>query len=431
MTVLGPVSRPQAGVDLNDETLFERQGYWEAFARLRREAPVSWTPATDRQRGFWNLVCHADMLAVSRQPDLFSSEKGISLFEPHEQANGFSEAGRNLIMIDPPRHTQQRRLINKAFTPRAVAGWEPQIRGLTRKLLDAVADRSESEFVQDVAMRIPLAVICQMLGVPECDWPLMAELSNRLFAPVDPDSQSMAEEQVRGTRGGARQTRSQASFEMFSYFSSLLRRRRKESGDDLLGQLLQAEVDGARLGAQEILWFCYLLIPAGNETTRNAMSGGLLALCQHPEQLRQLRERPELLPGAVEEMLRWVSPVLHMARVATRDTVIRDQIIRAGERVVMWYPSANRDEQVFQVPDRFDIARDANGHLALGIGQHFCLGGVLARMQLRILFEELLSRFSGIALAGPVERLRSCFVNGIKRMPLQFIAAEADAVAAG
>lgn len=412
-----PEFRPPPGADFNDETLFEREQHLAAFARLRREAPVSWTPPTAEQRGYWNLVRHADLLRVSRQPELFSSESGISLYEPHEQADGFAEAGRNLIMIDPPRHTQQRRLINKAFTPRAIAGWEAQIRAYTRQLLDEAAARGgEIDFVQDVAARIPLALICRMLGVPESDWPLMYDLSNRLFAPVDPESQGT--QSLEG-RGEARQTRSRASFDMFSYFAGLLRRRRGQEGDDLLGQLCQADIDGRRLSATDILWFCYLLVPAGNETTRNAMSGGLLALCRHPEQLRRLREQPALLPQAIEEMLRWVSPVLHMARVARQDCVIGGQAIAAGERLVMWYPSANRDEAVFEDPDRFDIGRDAREHLALGIGQHFCLGGVLARMQLRLLFEELLPRFSRIELCGPVERLRSSFVAGIKRMPLR------------
>lgn len=411
--------RPPPGVDFNDETLFERGQHLAAFARLRREAPVSWTPPTAEQRGYWNLVRHAEVLQVSQQPGLFSSESGISLYEPHEQADGFSEGGRNLIMVDPPRHTQQRRLINKAFTPRAIARWEDDIRLLTGQLLDGLAERGETEFVQDVAARIPLALICRMLGVPESDWPLMYELGNRLFAPVDPDSQCAAADAERGTRGAARETRSRASFEMFSYFAALLRQRRDAGADDLLTQLCHSEIDGRRLSRTEVLWFCYLLVPAGNETTRNAMSGGLLALLRHPDQLQLLRDRPALLPRAIEEMLRWVSPVLHMARVATQDTVLGGQAIAAGERVVMWYPSANRDEARFAEPDRFDIMRDAREHLALGIGQHFCLGGALARMQLRLLFEALLSRFPHIELAGPVERLRSSFVAGIKRMPLR------------
>ena len=242
----------------------------------------------------------------------------------------------------------------------------------------------------------------------------MFTLTNRVLGAEDPEYQTVA--------GDGRETADQGLREMFGYFARLVTARRQAPQDDLLSGLTAAELDGEALTDEEILYFCYLLILAGNETTRNAISGGMLALCEHPVERARLAADAALLPTAVEEILRWTSPVMHMARVVTRDTVLHGQPIRAGERVLLWYPSANRDAAVFPDADRFDVGRTPNEHIAFGLGEHFCLGAGLARQELRVMVETLLARLPDLALAGPVERLRSSFIGGIKHMPVRFTA---------
>jgi cytochrome P450 len=319
-----------------------------------------------------------------------------------------------MITTDPPRHVRLRRLVNKGFTPRMVAALEPHIRRIVTDILDDVAPRGECDFVTDISSRLPLAVICDMMGVPLGDWTRMFDLTNKTLGADDP------EYQVEGAT--AEQTGFQARMEMFQYFAGMMVQRRSEHKDDLLSVLVEADIDGERLSDEEVLFFCFLLIVAGNETTRNATTGGMLALLDHPEQHERLREDPSLLPGTIEEILRWTSPVLHMARVATRDVELRGQQILAGQKLVMWYPSANRDEEVFPDGDQFNITRSPNEHLAFGIGEHFCLGASLARLELRVMFEELLSRLPDIERTGDVQRLRSNFIGGIKHMPVRYTA---------
>jgi len=305
-----------------------------------------------------------------------------------------------------------RRLVNKGFTPRAVALFEPHIRAITTAILDDIAARGSCDFVVDVAAQLPLAVICEMMGVPKSDWPLMFELTNKLLGSGDPEYRKDGESSYETAAGGHRQ--------MFEYFSGQVAQRRRQWKDDLVSVLVDAEIDGDTLSDEEILYFCSMLIAAGNETTRNAITGGLLALFEHPEQRARLMHSPDLLSAAVEEMLRWVSPVIHMARTATRDTVIRGTPIAAGERVVMWYPSVNRDEDIFPAPECFDITRHPNEHLAFGIGEHFCLGAGFARLEMRVMFEELLRRLPDIDQAGSPQRLRSAFIGGIKHLPVRY-----------
>ncbi|HZU78101.1 MAG TPA: cytochrome P450, partial [Dehalococcoidia bacterium] len=349
-------------------------------------------------------------IRISRDPQRFISGKGIHLsLDPDQEARPEFGQGTMMITTDPPRHVRLRRLVNKGFTPRMIARLEPHIRAIVTHVLDNVAPRGECDFVTDVAALLPLAVICDMMGVPEPDWERMFQLTNRALGFDDPEYATQP-----GDSGGA-------EMEIFQYFAALAAQRKgEERRDDLLSVLLEADIDGEKLTDLELLWFCFLLIVAGNETTRNATSGGMLALIEHPDQRRLLLEDPALLPGAVEEILRWTSPVLHMARVCTADTELRGQTIRAGQKVVLWYPSANRDEDVFPDGDVFDVRRTPNDHLAFGIGEHFCLGAGLARLELRVMFEELLRRMPDIELSGPVERLRSNFIGGIKHMPVRF-----------
>ncbi len=418
MTQISPVD-----IDLSDDSIFERGEAHAAFATLRREAPVHWNPGGERMKGWWDITRFEDVLFVSRHPEIFSSEGGITMFEPrdpNEVDPAASGNGLMLITMDPPRHVKLRRLVNKGFTPRAVNAMEGHIRQITNQILDDIAKEGRCDFVLDVACQLPLAVICGMMGLEKKDWPLMFELTNKVLGAGDPEYQTDVPEEQRGTPEAARTTGQMGVMQMFGFMAQQLEDRKANRRDDLISLLVDSEFDGDKLSDTDILWFCFLLILAGNETTRNGISGGLLTLCEHPEERARLQADMSLLPSAVEEMLRWTSPVTHMARVALEDTEIRGQRIAKGERVVMWYPSVNRDGDVFPEADRFDISRSPNDHLAFGIGEHFCLGAGFARLELRVMFEELFRRFPDVRLDGPPERLRSSFIGGIKHLPVAF-----------
>ncbi|MGI8424540.1 MAG: cytochrome P450 [Chloroflexota bacterium] len=374
-------------------------------------------------KGWWDITRYEDVLYVSRNPETFGSERGITMYEPIDPAMETQAAagnGKMLITMDPPRHVRLRRLVNKGFTPRAVNAMEPHIRQITNQLLDDIARKGRCDFVLDVASQLPLAVICGMMGVEKKDWPLMFELTNKVLGSGDPEYQTDVPEEQRGTPDAARITGNAGTMQMFGFFAQMLQERKSERREDLISLLVDSEIDGEQLTDEDILWFCFLLILAGNETTRNGISGGLLALCEHPAEKARLLEDGSLMATAVEEILRWTSPVTHMARIATRDGEIRGRRIAEGERVVMWYPSVNRDEAIFAEPERFDITRSPNDHLAFGIGEHFCLGAGFARLELKVMYEELFRRFPDVELDGPAERLRSTFIGGIKHLPVRF-----------
>jgi cholest-4-en-3-one 26-monooxygenase len=428
-----------AQINLADPAPFERGEALELFRVLRREMPVHFNPggslARDNAGGtasllgdvqikpFWNLTKYADVIAVSRDPGLWSSEKGITQFAMETMTaedQMMSIDGKMLITIDPPKHVRLRRLVNKGFTPRAVGAMEEHIREIVAEILDDIAAKGECDFVLDVAALLPLAVICRMMGVEKKDWNLIFQLTNKVLGGGDPEYQTDLPIDQRGTAGAARGTIISGFAGMLQFWSALLADRRKLRRDDLVSLLADADIEGEALSDEDILWFSILLIVAGNETTRNAISGGLLALCQHPDERARLQADTSLIDSAVEEILRWTSPVTHMARVATADTEMRGQQIKSGERVVMWYASVNRDEDVFPEADRFDITRTPNEHLAFGIGEHFCLGAGFARLELKVIFQELFRRFPDIELAGEPERLRSTFIGGIKHLPVRF-----------
>jgi cytochrome P450 len=288
---------------------------------------------------------------------------------------------------------------------------EDYCRNVVTTELDAVAaNGGECDFVLDVARKLPLEVICELVGVPEGDWEAMFELSNRVIGFDDPE---FAREEITAEQ-------MQMSMDLFNYILSLCQERRDNPRDDVLTQLVNAEIDGQRLMDHEIFLFFLLLIVAGNETTRNATSGGLLALIENPDQWARLRSDPSLVTTAVEEIVRWTSPVTHFTRFASKDTEIRGREIKEGQEVCLWYPSANRDEEVFSNADHFDVGRNPNDQIAFGKGEHFCLGVNLARLELRVTFEEITKRFGKVELAGDPERLRSNFIGGIKRMPVRF-----------
>lgn len=405
-------------IDLFDPTTFEHGVPHDYFAWLQEHSPVHWHPgrkgrgqlAPGRveidQRGFWVLTRHQHVLAVSRDPELFSSERGTCINADMLETD-LRLMQQQLIHMDPPRHTQLRKLVSRGFTPRTIGRLEVHVRELAREIVDKVADKGECDFVTEVAAELPLLVIAELLGVPREDRWKLFRWSNCLIGAEDPDYGSPMDAQI-------------AVMELFQYAMALAEKRRHDPRDDITSTLIHAEVDGERLSAVEYNMFFFLLVIAGNETTRNAISGGMKALCEFPRERARLLAQPELFETAVDEMVRWVSPVMQFRRTATRDAELEGQRIAEGDKVVMFYGAANRDPHAFADPLRFDVARDPNPHLGFGFGLHFCLGASLARMEMRCMFEELLRRLPDLELAGPVARLRSNFINGIKSMPVRF-----------
>ena len=397
---------PLEGINLKDPLLFEQGMPHALFRQLRYEAPVYWNeePGED-EPGFWALTKYDDIVAVSKNPQLFSSAMGghqIS-YPPGLEFNRATAAiVGNMIGMDPPEHNAYRRLVSPSFSASAVRKMEPTVREIVTRILHRVVPGGECEFVAEVAAELPLVVLCELLGVPQEDRRLLFGWTERLT-----DFGNTPDDQVA------------AFAELFAYGQALAERRRREPAGDLMSLMANVEMDGQRIDQQLLDGFFLLLVIAGNETTRNTISGGLLALIEHPDQYQLLREQPALIPTAVEEMLRWVTPVIHFRRTATADTEIRRQTIRRGDKVVMWYPSANRDEDMFERPDVFDVRRKPNEHLAFGEGQHFCLGAWLARLELRVMFEELLRRPT-LELAGRPRRMRSYFLSGFTSMPVRF-----------
>jgi cytochrome P450 len=318
--------------------------------------------------------------------------------------------------MDPPEHRAFRSLLSARFSARALAPLEPVVREMADAVVARVAEDAAVrsgrpfDFVTEIAARFPLAVIMHMLGCPAEDHDRVLRWSNAIVGFLDEEY---------GDAEAPFDAIEEARLAIFDYFARHVARQRREPRDDLVGLLARARVDGKPLGDFEILSYCFLLALAGNETTRNASSGGLLALLERPEELERLRREPGLLAPAVEEIVRWTSPIVYFQRTAARDVELAGRRIRAGDRLALFYPSANRDESVFAEPERFDVGRRPNRHLGFGIGEHFCLGAHLARMELRVLLRSLLDRLPPLELAGPVVRLRSNFVGGIKHLPLR------------
>ena len=375
------------------------------FRQLRAEDPVHWQ-AYAEGGGLWAVMKYADVVQVSRDPATFSSYAGGTMVDDAPPPQ-LAMMRMMMLNMDPPQHTKLRLLVNKGFTPSAVARLQQRVGELAARIVDAVAPRGSCDFVAEVAGELPSYVIAELVGIPLDDGRRLYRLTERMHTKAETaDDHSVLEGAIA---------------EMMSYSHTLREAKRSRPGSDIASALLAAEVDGARLSDVEFDLFFMLLINAGGDTTRNLVAGGMLALIEHPEQWARLRGDPGLLPSAIEEMLRWVTPVVHFRRTATRDTVLRDRRIAAGDKVVIFYSSANRDEDVFADADRFDVARTPNEHLAFGGGgAHFCLGANLARLETRALFQQVLTRLPDLRLAGPVERLRSIFINGPRRMPVAF-----------
>ena len=379
----------------------------EIFRRLRREDPVHWNGEPNGGRGFWAVTKYRDLVTISKDPKTFSSWRGGTNI-PDLPPENLSAVQMMMVNMDPPKHNKFRKLVSQGFTPRMTTKLEPVVRQAANRAIDSVAARGECEFVRSVAAELPLVIIADLLGVPQEERHMVFDWSNRLIGFDDPEFQTSFEDGVI------------AAQEIWMYANGLAEQRRREPREDLTTLLVEAEVDGERLTGMEFEAFFLMLAVAGNETTRNAITGGMLALAEHPEQRQRLIDNPALVPSAVEEILRWITPVIHFRRTATRDVELRGKTIREGDKVVMFYPSANRDEEIFPDPDVFDVSRAPNDHLAFGVGQHFCLGSNLARLELRIVFEELVRRLPDIRITAPPRRLRSNFINGVKEARVAF-----------
>lgn len=402
-----------AGIDLTDLDLFAEGFPHEVFTALRRRAPVWWhepTHHTPDGTGFWVVSGHPEVLEAVAEAGVFSSERapgaagGGTLIQ--DLPYGFA-AGVLLNMMDDPRHQRFRRVVTPAVSPRALAAMEEELRARTGALLDALPSGEPCDFLLEVAVELPLQATAMLLGVPEEDRHQLMAWSN---ATLDYEGRELGESSPAAE---------QAAAAMADYGGRLVAHKRRHGGDDMLGAVCRASFDDDEpLSELEQLMFFNLLIAAGSETTRNAIALGLEALVANPAQLAALRRDPALAPGAVEEILRWTSPTLYNRRTATRDVVLGGRQVSAGDKVTLWWASADRDERVFDEPFRFDVRRTPNPHVAFGFRSHFCLGANLARLEIRIVIEELLARFAEIAMAGPIERFRTNKHAGVRHMPV-------------
>jgi cytochrome P450 len=439
-------STPVDTVPLIDPLTYETGPPFELLRRLREETPVVWVdePALHGQpagTGFWLVLRHGDVEDVLRNPGTYSSWLGATQVR---DAADLEWVRRMMLNMDPPDHTRLRRLLTRSFTPRAVAALTGAIEATAARLVDRMiggADEGTCDFAKEVAADLPLLVLAEVLGVPAEDRWLMFDWSNRVIGWQDPDYATSASFDGTGGTAMAREAlalrpapdadgrmpdpRTRAGMpDLYAYARLLAEQKRRAPGKDVMSILLsQVDEDGGGVSDAEFENMFWLFAVAGNETLRNGLPGGLIALLQHPEQLAAVRADPSLLPGAADEMLRWWTPVMVFRRTATRATELAGAHIRAGDKVVVSFTSANRDRSVFTDPDRFDVRRAPNPHLSFGHGPHFCLGGHLARTQMRALFGELLRRTDALELEGPPALLRSSFQRGVKRLPLHWVAA--------
>lgn len=384
-----------------------------AFALLRRDDPVSWQEETSFAEGFppgpgfWAVTRFEDVWTASRKPEVFQSGKGVNIGDmPIEIAEFFG----SMIAMDAPRHSKLRGIVQRGFTPKSVNQVEGYVKDKAREIVDRVAPKGECDFVTEIAAALPLEIICDMMGIPESDRSRVFELTNTILGVGDPEYGVTIEKLM------------EAGGELYQYAFDLGEARMAEPEDDITSQLMHAEVDGGRITAQELGSFFVLLVVAGNETTRNAISHGMKALTDFPDQRRiWMDDFAGVTPTAVEEIVRWATPVIHFRRTATRDTELGGQAIAEGDKVVLWYNSANRDEAKFEDPYRFDVRRQPNEQAGFGAGgPHFCLGANLARREITVMFDELFRRLPDIEVTGPPDMLRSAFIHGIKRMPCAF-----------
>jgi cytochrome P450 len=396
-------------IDLASADTFVDGVPYEFLAQLRRTRPVCWQPMPGDEPGFWAVLKHADVVHVAREPNLFSASEGGVVLENLEPA--MLDMMRNMLLaMDPPRHVAFRRPVAPSFKRRVIAALEGNIRAICREILADAAEKGDVEFVHEVTGGLPSRVVGELVGIPKEDWGYIHQLAERITRGQDPDVVSVEEH-----------TDSNSSVEMAMYAINFAAQRRAEAEprEDLASVILGGDFGGQPMSDIDFGSFFVQLVTAGNDTTQGMLANGLHALLLHPDQMTDVRDNPSLIPGMVEETLRWANPLHYFRRTATADTTLRDTPIKAGDKVAMYYTSANRDEDVFNDPDRFDVRRSPNPHLAFGIAEHFCLGVHLARLEGKVFFEELLATFATIEQTGESTRTRSNLNNSLKSLPVR------------
>ncbi len=403
-------------VDLTDLDAWERRVPYEEFSRLRKEAPIAWFDEAPPNHGFWSVHRYADIVEISRDTARFSSATGVSFEEPTAEDMA---TRRTIIDMDPPAHTKLRKVLAPSFTPRAVAVYEHFVRALTNVALEEALPRREFDFVHHVAKEVPIRVLARIMGLPEDQLDEFIDLGDKLIANTDPEITDVVWGRDDTDAYRNFPFRSPYGKELWDMGRELVKARLRHPTDDLLSTVLHAEIDGERLTEVDLDNFFSILVIAGNETTRIALAQGVLAFCEHPDQWDLLRTDPGLLNSATEEVLRWSCPTHFMRRTLTVDARLRDADMKKGDKLILWYVSGNRDEDVFAEADRFDVTRTPNPHLSFGRGgPHMCLGAHLARLEVRIVLDELCQRVSRFELTGEPSRTRTNFTNGLKRLPI-------------
>jgi cytochrome P450 len=396
------------------------------FTRLRAEEPVAWCPEPWGGPGFWSITKYDDIQEISKLPKIFSSDQvhgGITLPDPEMIANreralgrnpgpaeelSAFDGGRSMITMDPPEHNQHRRMVAPGFTPQTLDNLVPRIRERAKVILDAIGDRNQCEFVSSVAAELPIQMLAELFNVPQSDRHKLFHWSNLIIGGDDPDI-ALPRDQVIG-----------AFMELAGYAMQLWQDRTANPGNDLISMLVNTRVDGEPMSMADYLQAFVLLVVAGNETTRNSISGAILALSEYPAERQKLLDDPGLIPRAVDEIIRWVHPVIYMRRTAVEDYTIRGVTIRKGDKLALWYLSGNRDEEKWADPFTFNVTREGPRHLSFGYGQHLCIGWRLAELQLGVVLEELLARYPDIVATGPVTRMQTNFLNSIKTMSVRY-----------
>lgn len=402
------MAKPIAPIEIIDPDYYQQNGYPHGYwAELRKDKPIAYCKHP-KLVPFYAVTRYEDIVEISKKPNLFQNAPLLSV-QPEQDEDVLTRV-RTLLNMDPPDHRIYRKLMSAYFTKRRLNEDQHRLDRVAEQILNEIAGQQEMDFVTSVSAILPLAVIAELMGLPQEDRNQFFRWTNEIVGANDPE---FARED--GMKG--RELAQQAIAEVFAYCTDFVEDRRKHPQDDLTTVLANAKIDGEHLPPLELLSYLFLLIAAGNETTRNATTGGMLALIQHPEQLEQARAKPdELLHPMVEEIVRWTSPVIHFCRTPSEDVTLHGVDIKAGEHLTLFYPSANRDERVFEDPNTFNIARDPNPHIGFGIGEHLCLGAHLARNELRAVFRSLLTRLRTVELIGEAERLRSGFIGGVKHM---------------
>jgi cytochrome P450 len=412
-----PTPVPLDQIDLADLDVFERNEAWGMFDTLREQAPVHWNDEHDGGAGFWSITRYADILAVDKDPQTFTSTKFVNLEEPPSE---YQDLRRSMLETDGPRHQALRKLLLRDFSPATLRRYEDFLRGLAQITVDAALQSEEFDFVDAVAADYPIAVLARLLDVPHEVTPQLISWGNEIVGATDPDYARVLINSPEAEQYKHLPFRSPASIEIFEYGRQLAAERRDGDGEDLVSKLVnRIPEDGVPLTDTDFDNYFLLLVVAGNETTRQAISHAMKALMENPEQWRYFLDHPEKSAVSVEELVRFASPVYHFRRTATQDVQMHGQTIKAGDKVVMWFASGNRDDSVFTDPYDLDLTRFPNDHMTFGKGPHTCLGANLARMEIRIMFETLLPRLAAMEQTGDIVRVRSNFVNGIKQFPVK------------